>query len=144
MSHDENSQESSRVTRRRFLQSLGIAGMVGASGTLLSACGGSGDSSDGSGSGGGQTESGGGPATASADCGDLSQLTDAQKQQRAQMAKSLNYVEETPNENQYCSNCQLYQSPAQEETTGSECGGCQLFPGPVTANGYCTSWAPKS
>jgi hypothetical protein len=141
-----NSEESSRVTRRRFLQSLGVAGLAGASGTLLSACGGSDDSGGGSGAdGGSQTQSGGGgTTTASADCSDLSALSDAQKQQRQQMANSLNYVEETPNENQYCANCQLYQSPEQEETTGSECGGCQLFPGPVTANGYCTSWAPKS
>lgn len=139
-----NSEESSRVTRRRFLQSLGVAGLAGASGTLLSACGGSGDSGGSETQSGGSETQSGGTTTASADCTDLSALSDAQKQQRQQMVNSLNYVEETPNENQYCANCQLYQSPEQEETTGSECGGCQLFPGAVTANGYCTSWAPKS
>lgn len=140
MMNDDNQK---RVSRRRFLESLGIAGVVGASGSLLAACGGG--SGDGSGSGeqsGGQQQTSG--ATASADCGDLSQLSDAQKQQREQMAKSLQYVEETPNAEKNCANCQLYQQPGQVETTGSECGGCQLFPGPVTANGYCNSWAPAS
>jgi hypothetical protein len=144
MTNDDNQK---RVSRRRFLESLGIAGVVGASGSLLAACGGgSGDGSGGtqqSGSqGGGQGQTSG--ATTSADCGDLSQLSDAQKQQREQMVKSLQYVEETPNPEKNCANCQLYEQPGQEETTGSECGGCQLFPGPVTANGYCNSWVQAS
>ncbi|MEF8816316.1 MAG: high-potential iron-sulfur protein [Salinibacter sp.] len=130
-----DTKDSDRVSRRHFLRSLGLAGAVGASGTLLAACGGG---SDGSGS----SESGGGgeSATASADCSDLSSLSDAQKQRREQQVKALNYVEESPEPNKNCANCQLYQ----QEKYGSGCGGCQLFPGPVAAEGYCASWAAQT
>mgnify|MGYP006279785411 CR=1 FL=1 len=130
MSADDND----RVSRRRFLQALGMAGVVGASGSLLAACGG-GDSGNGE-SGSGATS---GSKTASADCTDISMLSDAQKKQRSQMVESLQYVEETPNSEQNCANCQLYQKGKYDG-----CGGCQLFPGPVTENGYCNSWAPAS
>jgi hypothetical protein len=136
------SDDQSHVSRRRFLHSIGLAGVVGAGGSLLAACGGGSDGSgDGSGNGS-AAQSGGetGEATASADCSDLSSLSDAQKQQRKQMVKSLNYVEKSPNAEKNCANCQLYQ----QEKYGSGCGGCQLFPGPVNANGYCDSWAPTS
>ena len=56
------------------------------------------------------------------------------------MVKSLQYVEESPEADKNCANCSLYQ----QEKYGSGCGGCTLFPGPVAAEGYCTSWAPKS
>lgn len=133
-----STESNDRVSRRRFLQSVGIAGVVGASSTLLAACGGSDDS----GADSGTSESGGssGTASASGDCSDLSSLSDAEKKQRSQMVKSLQYVEETPQDNKNCANCQLY---IQSEY-GEGCGGCQLFPGPVTANGYCNSWAPAS
>jgi azurin len=49
-----SADDQHRVSRRRFLQSLGLAGVVGASGSLLAACGG-GDGS-GSSSGGGQAD----------------------------------------------------------------------------------------
>lgn len=131
-----DSNDQNRVTRRRFLQSLGLVGAIGAGGTLITACGGGSDDSGGDSSAGSE----GGASTASADCSDLSSLSDAQKQQRKQMVKSLNYVEESPNAEKNCANCQLYQ----QEKYGSGCGGCQLFPGPVAENGYCDSWAPKS
>lgn len=124
-----NSENDDRVSRRRFLQSVGIAGVVGASGTLLAACGGSDDS--------GSSESGSGSASA---CSDLSGLSDTEKKQRSQMVKSLKYVEESPQENQTCANCQLYIKGEYAEG----CGGCQLFPGPVAAKGYCNSWAPAT
>lgn len=117
--------EQDRVSRRRFLQSLGLVGMAGASGSLLAACGDSGDSS--------------GQASSEA-CADLSDLSEQQLQQRKQMVKSLSYVHESPQEDQFCSNCQLF---IQKEY-GEGCGGCQLFPGPVHAKGYCNSWAPAT
>ena len=140
MKHDEHD-----VSRRSFLQRLSIIGVAGVGGsTLLSACGGS-EASGGSGSGSeSQTSGGGGTATADLNCDDLSALSDAQMQQRSQMAESLNYVAETPNPEQNCANCALYQQPDAEETTDNACGGCQLFPGPVYPNGYCTSWAPAA
>lgn len=123
-----SSDNQDSVSRRRFLQSVGIAGVVGASGSLLAACGGSDDSEDSSGT------------TASADCSDLSDLSESEKKQRSQMVKSLKYVEESPQEDQHCANCQLYI----KSEYGEGCGGCQLFPGPVASNGYCNSWAPAS
>ena len=126
-----NSEDNDRVSRRRFLQSVGVAGVVGLSGSFLAACGGSDDSGDGS------SES---TSTASGNCSDLSDLSDAQKKQRSQMVKSLQYVEETPQPKKRCDNCQLYV----KGDYGEGCGGCQLFPGPVTNNGYCNSWAPAS
>jgi len=146
-------QNEHDVSRRDFLQRLSIVGAAGIGGsTLLSACGGgsdgeSGGSAEGQTSGGGaegQTSAAGGQATADLDCDDLSALSDAQVQQRNQMAESLNYVAETPNPEQNCANCALYEQPEAEETTDNACGGCQLFPGPVYPNGYCTSWAPAS
>ena len=139
MGHNEDN-----VTRRNFLQRLSVIGIAGVGGgALLSACGGG---SEEAGSGQGAQQQGGGQATAGADfsCDDLSGLSEAQLKQREQMTTSLNYVDETPNPEQYCSNCSLYQQPEQEETTDGPCGGCQLFPGPVHPNGYCTSWAPAA
>jgi hypothetical protein len=133
-----STESNDRVSRRRFLQSVGIAGVVGASSTLLAACGGSDDS--GGSSSGSSSSSSSGSASASGNCSDLSSLSDAQKKQRSQMVKSLQYVEETPQPDKNCANCQLYI----ESEYGEGCGGCQLFPGPVAANGYCNSWAPAS
>jgi hypothetical protein len=141
MRHDEHD-----VSRRNFLQRLGLIGVAGVGGsTLLSACGGGSDG-DGEAGGGAESQTGGagGQATADLDCDDLSALSDAQMQQRQQMAESLNYVAETPNPEQNCANCALYEQPEAEETTDNACGGCQLFPGPVYPNGYCTSWAPAA
>lgn len=141
-----NDNTNDRVTRRRFLQSLSLAGVAGLSTSVLAACGG------GSGDEGTEAEAGAdtgtdaasepapSTATAEADCSDLSGLTDAEKQQREQMASSLQYVEESPEANKNCANCQLYTAPESE----GGCGGCTLFPGPVYPEGYCTSWAPKS
>lgn len=131
------SDDRNRVSRRRFLHSLGIAGVVGAGGSLLTACGGG---SDQSGDGGSPAEGEASSATASADCSDLSGLSDAKQKQRKQMVGSLNYVEESTKPDKNCANCSLYQ----QEKHGSGCGGCQLFPGPVNAQGYCDSWAPTS
>jgi hypothetical protein len=124
-----SSDDQDRVTRRRFLQSLGMATVVGASGSLLAACGGDSDSDGG--------EDASSSTTASADCSDLSDLSGSEKKQRSQTVESLQYVEESPKENKNCANCQLYQ----EEKYGDGCGGCTLFPGPVAAEGYCNSWA---
>jgi len=133
-----SSDNNDRVTRRRFLQSIGVAGVVGAGSTLLSACGGgSSDSSSSSGGSSSESSSDGGTTTASADCSDLSSLSDAQKTQRESMVKSLQYVEESPEAEKNCGNCQLYI----KGDYGEGCGGCQLFPGPVSENGYCNSWA---
>ncbi|MFB6272859.1 MAG: high-potential iron-sulfur protein [Salinibacter sp.] len=124
--------DSELLPRRGFLRSLGLAGMASLSGSLLLACGGSGDSSGSSGSSEG--------AAASASCSDLSGLSEQEKKRRTQMVKSLQYTETSPKEKRRYSNCQLYR----QKEYGAGCGGCQLFPGPVAAEGYCNSWTPAS
>lgn len=123
------------VSRRDFLQrlsALGFAGLGG--GALLSACGG-GDSGDGGASEGtGASDAGG--QTASLQCNDLSGLTEQEKQSRRQMVQSLQYVEESPNPDQLCSNCNFWQPPSGDDP----CGGCTLIKGPIHPDGYCTSW----
>jgi hypothetical protein len=115
------------LNRKDFLKQFGLMGVaaVGAT-TLISACG------------GGASE----PATQAATpeaadavdpCTDVSALTENDLTLR----KNLNYVEETPNAEQRCDNCQLYKQPE------NGCGGCLLFAGPVTAAGWCSSWVAQ-
>lgn len=140
MGHNEHD-----VSRRDFLQRLSIVGAAGIGGSaLLSACGGGSEEQAGGAGGEGQTSAQGGAATADLQCDDLSALSDAEKQQRAQMVESLSYVDQTENPEQNCANCALYEQPDAEPTTDNACGGCQLFPGPVHPNGWCSSWAPAS
>jgi len=55
------------------------------------------------------------------------------------LVSSLQYVNESPEPDKRCSNCQLY--TAQDDQRGK----CQLFAvGLVAAGGYCTSWIAKS
>ncbi len=66
---------------------------------------------------------------------DMPQLDEADAQ-----AKALEYVHESPNAEQTCANCQLYQGEAD-----AEWGGCTIFPGKsVAANGWCKSWVQKA
>ena len=74
----------------------------------------------------------GGSVTAAA-CEGYGALTEQDLQTRA----SLGYVDDSPQPAQLCSNCRFYNRPE----GGSDCGGCQLFAGPVAPGGYCTSWA---
>ena len=52
--------------------------------------------------------------------------------------KSLGYTNLSPIPDNRCSNCQLF-VPSK---AGTDCGGCLLFAGPVSPEGYCTYWAP--
>lgn len=55
-------------------------------------------------------------------------------------ATALQYVAESPNPEQNCANCTLYQG---EE--GSEQGPCPLFPGvAVHAAGWCSAYVPTA
>lgn len=65
-------------------------------------------------------------------CTDVSNLTEEQIQTR----KSVQYVDDSPNEEKQCNNCRLFEPPDATE----ECGGCQVVPGPIHPQGYCTSW----
>lgn len=55
-------------------------------------------------------------------------------------AKALQYVAESENAEQNCSNCTLYQG-----AEGDESGPCALFPGAaVSSAGWCSAWVPKA
>ena len=75
---------------------------------------------------------GGGDVTA-ASCEGYSALT----AQDLSTREALGYVDATPNAAQRCDNCRLYNAAA----AGADCGGCQLFAGPVAPAGWCRSWA---
>jgi hypothetical protein len=74
-------------------------------------------------------------------CGSSDPCTDTSKLSMSdqQLRTNFKYVTVSPDPAKVCSNCALYKQPE----PGSPCGGCQLFPGPVTAKGYCQSWAAK-
>jgi hypothetical protein len=68
-------------------------------------------------------------------CGDFSGVSDNDIEAR----KKFNYVEVGPLKNKTCVICNLYIP----QKTGSECGGCMLFKGPVRPTGSCTYWTQK-
>lgn len=110
----------SNINRRDFLlKSLGAAAFIG-----LTAVG-----------SGVITSCGGGEKPAGADCNDLSGLSADDKKLR----ENFKYVTNSTEAGKNCLNCQFYKAPASE----AECGGCQLFKGPVMKDGYCMSWALK-
>lgn len=119
----------SELTRKDFIRRSAVLGAVGVGASaVLAYCGGRPPAED-----------EGEVAEAASACGDISGLSDAEKQQRQAMTTNLKYVEKSEIAGQMCNNCQLYKEPA----GGSACGGCQLFPGPVAAEGHCASWAAK-
>ncbi len=56
-----------------------------------------------------------------------------------QMRTALQYKPASDQEGKNCSNCAQFK-PGEY----GDCGGCQLFTGPVQNNGYCLSWAAKA
>ena len=113
------------ISRKEFLQYCAAMGAaVVGGGSLISACGGGGDEGGSSGQAG---------STAAADpCGDLTGLTDTDLQLR----KNLKYVVVSTEEGKNCANCKFYLA----DQFGEQCGGCQLFKGPVHPKGNCSSW----
>jgi hypothetical protein len=75
------------------------------------------------------------PAAASADCNDLSGLTEAEIKQREAVA----YVTVSTEADKNCANCRFMQVGNQP----NGCNGCQLFKGPVVPEGNCKSWFKK-
>jgi hypothetical protein len=120
-SHEAKGMQKTALpaSRRAFLKRCVAAGAAGlGAGTFLTACG------------SGEQES------STTTCVDPSTLTEAEKQQR----QNFGYVAQTPNPDQRCNNCQFWQPDAAD----GDCGGCQLFPGPVNPKGWCNSWAQGS
>lgn len=130
MMKDENN-----ISRRNFIQRIGVLGAAGfGASSLLAACGG-GETSAPAEPAAPAAEPAPEPATADAlTCQDTTGLTE----QEIQMRTSLNYVDETDDPERACDKCALYQT-AEE----GACGGCTLIKGPIHPNGTCTSFAPK-
>jgi hypothetical protein len=117
------SDSSDSLSRRDFLQTVSAVGLAGLGvSPLLTGCG------------------GGDGSKQPLDCTDASDLSAAKQKRRKTMRKSLKYKSESPKKNKQCANCNLWQKPA----SGEQCGGCQLIPGPINPNGYCTSWTEKT
>ncbi|MGB5811775.1 MAG: high-potential iron-sulfur protein [Polyangiales bacterium] len=55
-----------------------------------------------------------------------------------QMRTALQYKQVSDQEGKSCSSCAQFK-PGEY----GDCGGCNLFTGPVQSNGYCLSWAAK-
>lgn len=123
---DQNNQSS----RREFLQRLTLLGTAGVvTPMVLSACGGNGEQ-------GGDTTAGGEAASASDfSCTDTSGLSE----QEIQMRNNAEYVDDSPNADKRCDNCQLYTEPAGD----AQCGGCQVIKGPIHPEGYCNLWVAQ-
>jgi hypothetical protein len=104
------------------------AAVVGG-GSLLAGCGGGGEKSD-----SGQ-QSASATSSAADPCADRTGLTETD----LQMRKNLNYVAVSTEEGKNCSNCKFFLA----DQYGEQCGGCQLFKGPVNPEGNCSSWFAK-
>lgn len=116
-------KEDNLLSRRAFVRQLSAVGFAG---VFLSACGSEQQSED---------EASTQAADATSPCSDLSGLTSAEIQVR----EDLDYVSDSPQANQVCSNCQFWLTPE----SGKECGGCVVMEGPVHPEGFCNSWAPQ-
>ncbi|NNF58417.1 MAG: hypothetical protein HKN04_09260 [Rhodothermaceae bacterium] len=94
---------------------------------FLAACGGGEEGADGGGAGTGAE------VIEASSCLGYATLSDSDQQIRT----SLNYVDASEVADQNCVNCRFYNAPDEM----APCGGCQIFAGPVSPAGHCTSWA---
>jgi hypothetical protein len=125
--------EDHKLSRKSFLKNISVIGATafGAS-ALITACGGSEQETQPA----TDTDTSPDAAGTQADpCADTSNLSEAD----LNMRRNLQYVHETPEPDEYCSNCQLWIEPE-----NGECGGCTLFRGPVNPNGWCISWVEQA
>lgn len=130
---EASADEASTLTRRGFLNrslALGAFGVAGS--TLLGACGGGEGGEGGSGS-----ASGGEGSVTASECGGYDQLTESE----LEMRETLGYVDESPQPDKLCTNCQFLEESYEGAPADTPCVGCQLFAGPVAPEGYCISWA---
>lgn len=104
-----------KIGRRRALKVMGVGTVSVGVAAIAGACG-------------GEEASQSGPG-----CNDP---IDAASQQ---LRTSLQYKDVSDQPGKRCDNCAQY-----VEGAHGQCGGCNLFTGPVQPGGYCISWAPKS
>jgi hypothetical protein len=124
-------------TRRLFLR---IAGLIGLGTALaMTGCGRGGDDRSSQATGGvaqkvaredsALAASGAEPRP----CDDVTGLTP----QQIELRETFGYVEVSPEPELECHHCEFYKAPA----AGEYCGGCTLFPGPVSPEGHCDSFS---
>ena len=119
------------ISRKEFLQRCALMGFaVVGGGSLLAGCGGGGGEQDSS--GGTTSEAPAKTASAADPCGDTTGLNDTDLTMRT----NLKYVIKSEDEVKNCANCKFYLA----DQHGADCGGCQLFKGPVNPVGNCASW----
>ena len=123
------------MNRKNFLKSMALG--AASTSILVAACGGDAP----------KTESTTTPAetpaevpaetapAATADCNDLSGLSEVEVKQR----ESVGYVAASTEADKNCANCRFMQAGTQ----ANGCNGCQLFKGPIVPEGYCKSWFKK-
>ncbi len=104
-----------KIGRRRALKIMGVGGFSVGLLTVAGACG-------------GEEASQSGPG-----------CNDPIDQASQQLRTSLQYKDVSDQPGKRCDNCSQYTAG-----THGDCGGCNLFTGPVQPGGYCISWAPKS
>lgn len=122
---------SETISRKEFFQKCALMGLAVTGGaSLLAACGGG--ESGSSGTAQKTTAQTGGAADP---CGDTTGLNDTDLQMRS----NLKYVAKSAEEGKNCANCKFYLA----DQHGESCGGCQLFKGPVSPEGNCSSWFAK-
>lgn len=123
------------LSRRDFLLRTTALGAVAlGSGAILSACGGGQEQAQAP-AASEEAAPMAEPMAAEAACDDLSGLSDAD----LQMRQTLQYVTKSTTPDKMCSGCQLFVAPEGD----APCGGCQIIKGPISPEGYCTSWAEK-
>lgn len=128
---------NSDLNRRDFFKRAALLGAAAAgAGSLLSACEPQGGNGNGNGDDQEASAEGGGEAPDDLSCDDESELDESEISTR----ESLEYTDESPEEGEYCDNCNLYKEPEEEGT----CGGCQTVPGPIHPKGWCTAWVEMS
>jgi hypothetical protein len=110
---------SENTSRRAFLTRLGLGAVSIGAIAAVQACGKSGGA--------------GGEAPK---CDDMTGVDDAAKATRT----SLKYVDKSVEAGKSCKVCMQYIAPE----GGAACGGCKLFKGPVSADGYCAGFAAKA
>ncbi len=122
-----------KLDRRQFLERAALLGAaaIGA-GSLLTAC----DPPEPADDANGAADD---DAPDDFSCNDEAALADLSEDDIARR-ESHEYVEESPEEGQYCHNCIFWEEPG----PGEDCGGCQSIPGPFHPDGWCNIWAPAA
>jgi hypothetical protein len=108
-----------KLSRRQSLQILGLGGLAVTGLIPLAACGNSGSGASG----------GAAPA-------DGPSCNSAIEPQSQQLRTTLQYRPQTADPAKKCSGCAQFKAAQY-----GDCGGCNLFTGPVQPNGNCLSWA---